>query len=239
MGQGSKTNKISETVDRSIQARARHAPRQQLARLQEQAAAAEAEAAAIAERARTQTEPGAVLDLRDDAVGAPCSTFPAPGVQPSAARAQTTSATAEAAMRLATKDAFTKAIADGLPKEEARDVARKAGKSAFRAAMKSEAASESVTPLTQATPALPPSPPALLPSPPRTDLKAAEATSTPAATASGLGWASPFARPRELSAEELAAQAQALADEKADRARRMATNLANAKKKTSSRSNRL
>jgi hypothetical protein len=231
MGQGSKTNKISEMVDASRTDACTLSAKTQLQKARDQAAAAAAEAeriAGMAERGSIkQNLPRPVESAPVDVSEPPAldSWTPAGSSAPSASdddEAKVAKAAAADALKDATTAAFKKAIAEGLSKDAAKEVARKAGKAAFKMAMQASPTKARGGTATQAAP------------------NSASTAAPPLESANtGGGWVSAFGRPREMTVEESAEQARAKAQELAERAERMAKSVANAKKKTSHRSNRL
>lgn len=244
MGQGKKTHKISVSV---LHGRSDQSEKAQLVRAQEQAITAAAEAERAQEKAvHGAAEEQPVLDLTDPVPASSVApTAPTVSAKETHSSTAEVSTAAEASMREAATAAFAKATADGLSKDEAREVARKAGKAAFKATMKAWKASgggSEATPSTMkattagALPLTPghavesvaaapattrhpeaPKPVAPMPPPP------------PPAAAPG-GWVSPLSRMTAPTMEESALQAQAKAREMAERAERQQRSAANAKK---------
>mmetsp|Transcript_16803 Transcript_16803/g.43150 ORF Transcript_16803/g.43150 Transcript_16803/m.43150 type:complete len:240 (-) Transcript_16803:120-839(-) len=151
----------------------------------------------------------------------PLGGVPTPEVSP--APAQLPVESPEDAMKRAATDSFTTAIASGLTKEEARNVAREAGRVAYKAAqgaMRRRAETDDSRKVVEvgtvaSIPVPPPAPPAQHNSAaPSTPLQDAGAATTGLAVAS-----SAFGRAAE-TLDEQAARLRALAIEKAERAER-------------------
>lgn len=195
----------------------------------DKAAAAALEARQAQQRAASEhsTVQACPVDLSDTAT----DVTPTAAVEdPQAAQ----KAAAAHAMVAATKAAFTKAVADGLSVEDARDVARKAGKRAHRSAMRADSSLVVSSPAATTPPV--PVPVATAPARP------APVAMPPANEAADVNRSrGPFSRPIELSADEKAARATAMALEMAERAERTEKAVAREKanKKTVKRVNRL
>jgi hypothetical protein len=239
MGQGKKTNKISEGVASRV------------------AAADLVSATELLSKARLQAEAAATDAQRAKQE----ATRSAPAVQPQVAEGGEDSeasktANATAKMRDAATFAFSKAMAEGVTKEEAKArallpmaargcrppdlllvsqvIARKAGKAAYRLALRdSEPADEDDVSQTTVQAALPGA---------SSDQLGSGAGLHDEAGTSDVGGgqflASPFLK-AQLSAEEKAERAQQKAQEMLERANRLAHEVETAKRKTSKRGNRL
>ena len=192
-----------------------------LAKAQEVAAVAAAEAKQAQDRLAAERSTAAAVDLSDPVAPTPTTSnvTPVSAMQPKAANTAEAAAAAEASMRTAATAAFTKALADGLSKEEAREVAQKAGKAAFKATMKANKPAAPGPAAPKADSVAPKSAPPLPAVALAADVSPADMASMKPGDATP-GFVSSLSRMRIATPEERAQEAEAKAREMADRAER-------------------